>query len=307
MTESAISRTARALDLIPFLLENQGISVAELANEFGISELQILEDLNLLFVCGLPGYSPLELIDMNFEDGFVTVSDPQVLDKPRKLTKPELTTLLVSLEVMKSVASVEIRSELANLQMKLQNVLRIKSSIDILVVDPDEPKLQEILLAIDKGSALDIYYLSAHSDKEAWRVVIPTRVYVEGKQTYVNAWCNTSQGERVFRMDRIIKLRPNELFFEKSHSLASVKQNDSEVTLFVADTARNFLEENSRVIAKSAIVPGGVQLTLSQIDQDWLVRTVAGYGARIQILAPLSIEKAVAEHLRSINLRYKTD
>ena len=41
MTEASITRTARALDLIPFLLEHQGISVAELAAEFQVSQIQI--------------------------------------------------------------------------------------------------------------------------------------------------------------------------------------------------------------------------------------------------------------------------
>ena len=41
MSESALDRTARALDLVPYLLEHQGISISELAQVFGVSEKQI--------------------------------------------------------------------------------------------------------------------------------------------------------------------------------------------------------------------------------------------------------------------------
>ena len=103
MSESALDRTARALDLVPYLLEHQGISIAELAQVFGVSEKQINDDLILIHMCGLPGYTPLELIEMYYEDGYVTVSDPQSLKKPRSMTSSEITSLLVSLDLLKSV------------------------------------------------------------------------------------------------------------------------------------------------------------------------------------------------------------
>ena len=77
MNESAVDRVTRVLDLVPFILENPGIEVSVLAAKFSISEKQILADLELIFMCGLPGYTPYELIDLAFEDGVVTVIDPQ--------------------------------------------------------------------------------------------------------------------------------------------------------------------------------------------------------------------------------------
>ena len=303
MTESSITRTARALDLIPFLLEHQGISVAELAAEFQVTQIQIMEDLNLLFVCGLPGYTPLELIDMNFEDGFVTVSDPQVLDKPRKLSKPELTTLLVSLEVMKTFAKSTVRKEIADLQLKLQSVLDRKPTIDVVVKESIDSKLEEILYAIEKGSAVDIHYLSAHSDKESWRKIIPNRVYFEGRHAYVESWCITSQGERVFRLDRILELR-----LDAKAYVPGVENPDlgkvEEISLFVSNAARIFLEENASIIAATEWVSNGYQVSVSAIDQGWLVRTIAGFGPEIAVTQPLALKNALSEHLASIRSLY---
>jgi len=303
MTEPSITRTARALDLIPFLLEHQGISVEELAAEFQVSQIQMMEDLNLLFVCGLPGYTPLELIDMNFEDGFVTVSDPQVLDKPRKLSKPELTTLLVSLEVMKTFAKSAVQKEIADLQVKLQSVLDRKPTIDVVVKESIDSKLEEILHAIEKGSALDIHYLSAHSDKESWRKIIPNRVYFEGRHAYVESWCITSQGERVFRLDRILELR-----LDAKAYVPGVENPDlgkvEEISLFVSNAARIFLEENASIIAATERVSNGYQVSVSAIDQGWLVRTMAGFGPEIAVIQPLALKNALSEHLASIRSLY---
>ena len=304
MSEASTTRTARALDLVPFLLENQGISVEELADEFRITQMQILEDLNLLFVCGLPGYSPLELIDMNFEDGYVTVSDPQVLDRPRKLSKPELTTLLVSLEVMKTMANPDVRQELEGLQVKLRAVLDLKPTIDVVVNEPADAKLDEILQAIVRGCAVEINYLSAHSDKESWRTIIPNRVYVEGKHTYIESWCITSQGERVFRLDRILAIRKSDQAFS-----AGVERSDHEpgddYLLFVSDNARIFIEENSAVIANTEKISNGYEVLVTAIDQDWLVRTIAGFGPEIAVLNPPALKAALSGHLAAIISLYQ--
>jgi proteasome accessory factor C len=304
MSEASTTRTARALDLVPFLLENQGISVEELADEFGITQMQILEDLNLLFVCGLPGYSPLELIDMNFEDGYVTVSDPQVLDRPRKLSKPELTTLLVSLEVMKTLANPDVRQELEDLQVKLRAVLDLKPTIYVVVNEPTDAKLDEILQAIVKGCAVEINYLSAHSDKESWRTIIPNRVYVEGRHTYIESWCITSEGERVFRLDRILAIRKSDKAFS-----AGVERSDHEpgddYLLFVSDGARIFIEENSAVIARTTKISNGYEVLVTAIDQDWLVRTIAGFGPEIAVLNPPAMKAALSGHLAAIRSLYQ--
>ena len=68
MVENAALRAIRLLDLVPYIVSHPGISIAELAKEFAISRDEVLKDLNLLFLCGLPGYTPLELIDISFDE-----------------------------------------------------------------------------------------------------------------------------------------------------------------------------------------------------------------------------------------------
>ena len=70
--ETGLARTARLLDLVPYLTTHQGIAISELAKTFNATVKEITDDLNTLWMCGLPGYTPLELIDLEFESGFVS-------------------------------------------------------------------------------------------------------------------------------------------------------------------------------------------------------------------------------------------
>ena len=178
MSDSALERTARALDLVPYLLEHQGISTTELAKVFGVSEKQINEDLVLIHMCGLPGYTPLELIEMYYEDGFVTVSDPQSLKKPRKMSRSEMTSLLVSLDLMKSLRSDEIAGEIAELQDKLRQNMIFENPIVVVQNSGNQEFLQVLEGAIAKSSAVKIVYLSGVKDERSEREVFPLSIYL---------------------------------------------------------------------------------------------------------------------------------
>ena len=94
MADSAAVRALRTMDLIPYVLENPSCSIKTLAKRFSTSEKQIEKDLELIFMCGLPGYTPYELIDIVLEDGVVSVIDPQVLNRPRRYSKTELVVIV---------------------------------------------------------------------------------------------------------------------------------------------------------------------------------------------------------------------
>ena len=78
-----LERTARLLDLVPYINTHQGIALKDLAAVFEVSHAQMVNDLTTLWMCGLPGYTPLELMDLDFESGYVNISNAPTLAKPR--------------------------------------------------------------------------------------------------------------------------------------------------------------------------------------------------------------------------------
>lgn len=103
MSDTAAVRALRTMDLIPYILEHPGISINQLSKIFNVAEKEIEKDLQLAFMCGLPGYTPYELIDLTYEEGVVSIIDPQVLNKPRNFSSNERVVIALGLEILKEI------------------------------------------------------------------------------------------------------------------------------------------------------------------------------------------------------------
>ena len=304
MSESALDRTARALDLVPYLLEHQGISIPELAEAFGVSEKQINDDLVLIHMCGLPGYTPLELIDMFYEDGYVTVSDPQSFKKPRSMNKIEMTSLLVSLDLLKSLRTDDVAKEIEALKLKLQENMRFENPFVVVQNMENTEMVEAIERAIAKSTLLRINYASGTKDKTSVRDILPIEIYVANGSTYLNAWCQSSKGDRTFRLDRILSYEIIEGSVVNQTRESSVQAVDSlPIELLVSKSARNFIEDNRAIIGH---IQEGEQLRieLNPIDREWLVRTILGFGGQIEVSKPKELALEVVSRARAIKESY---
>ena len=306
MSESALDRTARALDLVPYLLEHQGISIPELAVAFGVSEKQINDDLVLIHMCGLPGYTPLELIDMFYEDGYVTVSDPQSFKKPRSMNKIEMTSLLVSLDLLKSLRTDDVAKEIEALKLKLQENMRFENPFVVVQNMENTAMVEAIERAIAKSTLLRIDYASGTKDKTSVRDILPIEIYVANGSTYLNAWCQSSKGDRTFRLDRILSYEIIEGSVVNETRESSVQAVDSlPIELLVSKSARNFIEDNRAIIGH---IQEGEQLRieLNPIDREWLVRTILGFGGQIEVSKPKELALEVVSRARAIRESYRS-
>jgi proteasome accessory factor C len=306
MNESALDRTARALDLVPYLLEHQGISIPELAEAFGVSEKQINDDLVLIHMCGLPGYTPLELIDMYYEDGYVTVSDPQSFKKPRSMNKIEMTSLLVSLDLLKSLRTDDVAKEIEALKLKLQENMRFENPFVVVQNVENTEMVETIERAIAKSTLLRIDYASGTKDKTSVREILPIEIYVANGSTYLNAWCQSSKGDRTFRLDRILSYEIIEGSVSNQTRGTNVEAFDSSpIELLVSKSARNFIEDNRAIIGH---VEEGERLLveLNPIDREWLVRTILGFGGQIEVSKPKELALEVVSRAREIKESYRS-
>ena len=116
---TATGRLRRLLALVPYVLQHQGAPLADVAERFGVSESELIDDLKLLWVCGLPGYSHLELIDVSYESGDVYIRNADVISAPMRLHRDEALALLIGLQVIEQSADAETRSAIADLRAKL--------------------------------------------------------------------------------------------------------------------------------------------------------------------------------------------
>ncbi len=200
-----VERLPRLLALVPYLLAHQGIAAADAAADFGITEAQLRRDLQLLWVCGLPGHSPGDLIDLSFEGDTVSVIFDAGISRPLRLTAEEALALMIGLRTLAEAPGLTDRDAVERALAKIESAAGGPVDAATVAVELDEaertmPVLQR---ALDAGRALSIRYYTATRDETTERIIDPLRIFELDGNSYLEAWCRSAEGMRVFRVDRI--------------------------------------------------------------------------------------------------------
>jgi proteasome accessory factor C len=201
---TSVDRLGRLLNLVPYLLARPGIRVADAAADLGITERQLREDLELLWVCGLPGYGPGDLIDMAFDGDRVTVTYDAGIDRPLRLTQDEALALVVALRMLAETPGTRTRDAIERALAKIENAAGDLADAPVAVRLPaDAERLDAIRAAVERCHALRLTYYTAARDETSDRFVDPLRVLMVGGKAYLEAWCRRAEATRMFRVDRI--------------------------------------------------------------------------------------------------------
>jgi proteasome accessory factor C len=201
---ASVDRLGRLLNLVPYLLARPGIPVAEAAAGLGISVRQLNEDLELLWVCGLPGYGPGDLIDMAIDGDRITITYDAGIDRPLRLNPDEALALVVALRMLAETPGTGTRDAIERALAKIESAAGDLADAPVAVGAPvDDLHLDAVRAAAESGHALRITYYTAARDETSERVVDPMRVLMVGGRAYLEAWCRKAEGTRMFRVDRI--------------------------------------------------------------------------------------------------------
>jgi proteasome accessory factor C len=301
MSESASDRLARVLALVPWLRANDGITITEAAEHFGVSSDQLTTDLWQLIVCGIPGYGPDQLVDIQFwDDDVIHVVDAIALERPLRLTGEEAAALHVALRVLAQVPGNQHRHALVSAMAKLEPALQDsnRAVLDVHVTG-DEQVASVIESAVSAGSALTIGYASGARDEVTRRTIRPLGSYLVDGHVYVDAWCETAQGHRTFRLDRIqtAVLADTEPAEPPIAGVASTTiprtphPQDTSVAHIAIDPAAMWIWDTEPVTEMSAA--DGSRAAISYASLDWLVRWVLGFGGLVTVLDPPEAKEAL--------------
>jgi len=187
--------------MLPYVIAHPGVAVDEVSQRFGYTRKELIDDLNLVFLCGLPGYGPGELIDASVEADEVWVDMADYFSRPMRLTPPEALVLLASGMALTSAG--QGPPALRKAVEKLSAVVApdVEAS---LVVDLTEPEHVGLLRdSAERALAVELTYTALSSGQTTERVVEPWSVFSANGNWYLSAFCRTAQAERVFRVDRV--------------------------------------------------------------------------------------------------------
>jgi proteasome accessory factor C len=300
-TSTPIEQTARLLDLVPFLLSHQGIPVEQLAEHFRVTKEIILDDLNTLWMCGLPGYTPLELIDLEFDSGFVTIRNADPLAEIRALVGSELVALVLGLDLL-ATGSNDLPNEIRARIEDLSERIRSKIGSGISVADPGQSEIRALIQkAIVQRASVRIQYFSPQKDEVKERTITPFDFFHEGAFEYVRAFCDSSNGVRTFRMDRIKEISKNFILHTSTQSSSTHKEPlVSTVRIIRGDRST----AESLALASEEVVVGGV-LSLSAYSVDWLTRTVLASRGDLVVEGPSQARNSILQSLDSTLALYQ--
>ena len=296
-----IVHTERLLALVPYISTHQGVSTSELAAIFNVSVAQINNDLMTLWMCGLPGYTPLELMDLSFDSGYVTIHNAPTLQSPRSLNSDEIVALLFGLDLVKE--SISEDSDLQSNVSELIERLSFKSPIHsrLRATNPVAGSLRAVIeKSLNEKGALKIDYHSLYSDNHSERIISPLEMYTESGVEYLLAYCSTAKAFRTFRLDRIASAQSAVLDIS-SHSNQPTKLNpEVAFAIKVIDRSR-LMKERFSIPAANDVE----EIQLNSFSEQWVLRSICASSGSAQLLHPAEIRLEMAEKAQLLLERYR--
>lgn len=310
----ARDQVARLLTLVPFLHHRDGVRLDEAARLLGTSSEQVLRDLKVLFMCGLPGGLPDDLIDVDMDaiqteqggaitEGMIRVENAEYLARPLRLSATEASAIIVALRMLRDTSTGENRALVGRVLDKLEGAAATAGAAHVDVT-PSPRDAEQVAIAdrtrrltdaAAAGRQVRLSYWVPSRDEESERLVDPRGVVSHGVFSYLDAWCHRAQGERLFRLDRITKLEvldspvvtdprpPRDL----SSGLFTDVEGDEHVvvTLRLAPEAR-WATEYYPVRTVRNDPDGSAEVDLVVVDRRWLDRLLLRLAPYAEVVRP---------------------
>jgi proteasome accessory factor C len=282
-----LDQTARLLDLVPYISSHQNIPIDELCEKFGVSKKELLDDLNTLWMCGLPGYTPLELIDLSFEEGYVSIRNAEILEVPRSLTHDEIVILILGLDLIEKSAG-SLALQISTLKEKLRKIVG-----DVVRIIPNVDSAHRALLmkAIAERRSIEITYHSHVRDLIDTRIVSPLSVEAHSGAEYLIAM--TKSGIRTFRLDRISDLSLGESIQIPATDNAQNESEEIFATILISSSLRSQAEKFNIDFETLRINPG-LPSTVNGYSGEWFVRSAMSSAGSVTIVEPSSLRNEIA-------------
>ena len=313
--ETATQRLGRLLDMVPWLLQHRGVPIAEAAREFGVTDDQVVEDLELLFVCGTPGYGHAELIDAQWDSGHIYLDNADDIAAPMRLSRDEAVTLTAGLQALGSTL---VGSDVAERTLrKIRDaaggaVDEPRGRIDLDLDDGSQhPAMAPLKDAFSRGRRVHLRYYVATRDESTERDVDIMRILNLDSQWYVEGYCHRAKDVRLFRLDRIEDVTvldvdgtpppgatPRDLddVFVPGENDLTVVLDASRWAAWIADYYPNEGVHRRR--------DGSLRVTLKVADPALVRRLVLRLEGEVRVVEPRELADAVADEARTALAAY---
>jgi proteasome accessory factor C len=298
-----IQRLRRLLSVVPYVVRHPGSPVGDLSKLFEVSEAELLADLNLLFLTGLPPYGPGDLIEVDIDDeSRVWIRMADYFSRPVRLTRAEALALYLRGTELLGAGGVgeadALRDALAKIAEALGGEALGELRVDVGEAATTGP-LETVRRGVENRETLEIEYYSANRDELSTRRIDPEHVFSALGNWYVVAWDRTVEAERLFRLDRIREVTATGERFEprgligQGRDLYTRSAEDIDVRLRLGPRARWVAEYY--VVGDAAERNGTLEVVIPTKDLAWAAKLVLRLGGEARVLEPEELRSLTKE------------
>ena len=313
----ASDRLQRLLALVPYVVSRNVVGLAETAAAFGITERELVDDLNMLWCVELRSPDPYCPIDLSYEGGEIVVSEAESIDRPLRLGVDEASALLVALRMLAEVPNLEDRSALNRTIAKLEAAAGEAGAVSAQVaVQVDDRGASTVLAqirdALDRRRRLHLSYYVPGRDEATERDVDPMRLLVVEGRTYLEGWCLSAEAVRLFRLDRVLALTvldqaasvpPQAEPRDVDQGLFRPSADDAEVELELSVAGR-WVAEYYPCERVEDLGDGRLRVGLRTPDTRWVRRLALRLGEDGRVISPPELAAQVREDASAALAQY---
>ena len=279
---TASDRVERILSVLPWIVESQGATVAEVCGRFSLTEGELKSDLDLLmYDVGIHPFTPDALVDVILEGDHIFITLGDYFRRPLRLTHDEALSLYAAGRAVLDRPHPD--PTLVRAVTKLGDALGsgTAEAVDVKLGDADPAVLETVERATGEGRRLRIDYYSFGRDERTEREVDPQTVVADGGHWYLLGWCHLAQGPRSFRIDRIAAAETTGTPVDQhgDAATADLDLSDAEETVvLVIPRSESWVADTYPTLSVRDTDDGRLRLELQVTATPWLERLLLRLG-----------------------------
>ncbi|MFJ2746112.1 helix-turn-helix transcriptional regulator [Streptomyces sp. NPDC087440] len=317
MATNAIDQTRRMLSLVTYLRERPGAHIEDVARAFGITQDELISDLDVLPMCGT-SFRGGDLLDIDTDGERIWWHNPDDVAEPLRLAADEATALLVAARAVSTLPGLRegdrqaLLRATAKLEAAAGEAAGASSRLSV-TFESEGGVFADVDRAISERRRLWLRYYSPARDELTEREVDPIRLFAVG-HTYMEAWCRLSEARRTFRLDRVAEIKlldepsepPQIELRDLSEGLVQPAAEDPEVVVEVGPGGRWVAEYYPHDSAEE-LPDGGLRVTLRTPDPASLRRLALRLGRDGRIVSPVGLAVSAREAARDALSAYASE
>ncbi len=305
---TSAERLRRLLALVPYVATRRVVGLADTAATFGMTERELIDDLNLAWCVELRAPEPYCPIDLSYEDGEISISQAESIARPLRLAADEASALLVALRMLADAGGGELADgdAVARLIAKIESAAGAVGVASAQVaIQVDQPRARGMAAALNAalaaGRRVHLRYYVPGRDEETERDVDPMRLLVVEGRTYLEGWCRLAEGVRLFRLDRVLSVDVLDVPasvpetaepVDVDAGLFRASPSDVLVELELAPAAR-WVAEYYPCESLTELDGGWLRVGLRTPDTTWVRRRALQLGEDARVAAPAALAQEV--------------